>query len=71
MIDEIHLIGEGQRGFLLELICAKLLRQETAQIVGMSATVPNLGIGCNIQKCTCTLMYVFQPTTRTNGPLAE
>ena len=43
VIDEIHLIGEGQRGFLLELICAKLLRVEsTPQIVGMSATVPNL-----------------------------
>ena len=43
VIDEIHLIGDGQRGFLLELICAKLLRVESSpQIVGMSATVPNL-----------------------------
>ena len=23
VIDEIHLIGDGQRGFLLELICSK------------------------------------------------
>lgn len=43
VIDEIHGIGDGARGFLLELICSKLLRCEPSpQIVGMSATIPNL-----------------------------
>ena len=67
VIDEIHLVGDGHRGFLLELICTKLLLAATdlsanpspkmspksssvssmkqatrTQIVGMSATVPNL-----------------------------
>ena len=65
VIDEIHLVGDGARGFLLELICTKLLLAATdlsanpspkmspkspssikpatrTQIVGMSATVPNL-----------------------------
>ena len=42
MIDEVHLVGERSRGFLLELLCTKALQFSHIQIIGMSATVPNL-----------------------------
>ena len=42
VIDEVHLVGERSRGFLLELLCTKALQFSHIQIIGMSATVPNL-----------------------------
>jgi hypothetical protein len=44
VVDEIHLIGEPGRGGLLEVLLSKLLARgdNCPQIVGMSATVPNL-----------------------------
>ena len=42
MIDEVHLVGEQSRGFLLELLCTKALQFSHIQIIGMSATIPNL-----------------------------
>jgi DNA polymerase theta len=42
VIDEIHLLSDPSRGVTLELLCAKLLRMDQIQIIGMSATVPNL-----------------------------
>lgn len=42
VIDEIHLVGEANRGFILELLCTKALQYPHIQIIGMSATVPNL-----------------------------
>lgn len=45
-VDEIHFIGDAQRGHLLEMLLAKLLfinqvLRRPVQLVGMSATLPN------------------------------
>lgn len=47
VIDEMHLIGDEQRGYLLELLLTKIkfTNQKSAsptQVVAMSATFPNL-----------------------------
>ena len=47
IVDEIHLIGDSNRGYLLELMLAKIMmanRQNSCsiQVIGMSATLPNL-----------------------------
>lgn len=48
VIDELHLLGDPHRGYLLELLLTKLkymnLRDERVhvQLIGMSATLPNL-----------------------------
>ena len=56
VIDELHMIGEPHRGFLLELLITKILyassidvcsnslteQKNTIQIIGMSATLPNV-----------------------------
>lgn len=40
VLDELHMIDDGQRGYLLEMIASKILTLETwIQIVGMSATL--------------------------------
>lgn len=46
VVDEVHLISDPQRGYILELLLAKILfysrkLQQTIQIVTMSATLPN------------------------------
>lgn len=49
VVDELHWIGESNRGYLLELLLSKIIyynrfcRQDhPVRIVGMSATIPNL-----------------------------
>ncbi len=43
VVDEIHMIGDGERGYVLELFLTKLrFCASHCQIVGMSATLPNL-----------------------------
>ncbi len=45
VLDELHMIDDGHRGYLLELLATKLLCLEHhVQIVGMSATLPNIDL---------------------------
>ena len=40
VIDEIHMVDDGSRGYILELMATKLLSlEQDVQIVGMSATL--------------------------------
>lgn len=41
ILDELHMIDDDHRGYLMELLATKLLSLErSVQIVGMSATLP-------------------------------
>ncbi|RFU25334.1 hypothetical protein B7463_g11000, partial [Scytalidium lignicola] len=45
VIDELHMLGDDQRGHLLELLASKLLTLEhKVQIIGMSATLKNASL---------------------------
>lgn len=40
-MDELHMINDDNRGYILELMAAKLLSlEQNTQIIGMSATLP-------------------------------
>uniref|UniRef100_A0A8C0GIE7 Helicase, POLQ like n=1 Tax=Chelonoidis abingdonii TaxID=106734 RepID=A0A8C0GIE7_CHEAB len=42
--EKLHMLGEGSRGAILEMILAKILyTSKTTQIIGMSATLNNVG----------------------------
>jgi len=53
IIDEFHTIGDPTRGYYIESILTKILyskkihNQDHIQIVGMSATLPNLNEVCD------------------------
>ncbi|KAL4728623.1 hypothetical protein ACLX1H_005374 [Fusarium chlamydosporum] len=43
VLDELHMVDDDHRGYLLELMATKLLSlEQSVQIVGMSATLPNM-----------------------------
>lgn len=45
VVDELHMIREESRGYLLELLLSKVIYMKcNIQIIGMSATLPNLNI---------------------------
>ncbi|KAK4128798.1 P-loop containing nucleoside triphosphate hydrolase protein [Parathielavia appendiculata] len=45
VLDECHMIDDGYRGYLLELMTTKLLcLGQPVQIIGMSATLTNIGL---------------------------
>ncbi|KAG6000239.1 hypothetical protein E4U21_005684, partial [Claviceps maximensis] len=45
VLDELHMIDDDHRGYILELIATKLLNlDQQLQIIGMSATLPNLDL---------------------------
>ncbi|XP_055689777.1 DNA polymerase theta [Lutzomyia longipalpis] len=51
VVDEIHLISDPNRGYILELLLAKILytcrkMDFSVQVIGMSATLPNLELLC-------------------------
>jgi DNA polymerase theta len=49
VLDELHMIDDGHRGYLLELLATKLLCLDNqVQIVGMSATL-TVGITCALR----------------------
>ncbi|EHY54639.1 DNA polymerase theta [Exophiala dermatitidis] len=42
VLDELHMLNDEHRGYLMELLATKLMSLETpVQVVGMSATLPN------------------------------
>ena len=41
IVDEIHYVGDEERGFPLESLIAKVLYRSNPQIIALSATIPN------------------------------
>ena len=62
VIDEIHMMSDRDRGYILELLVTKLIYHSSIsfQLVGLSATLPNIE---NFQKWLKGALYVtnFRP----------
>uniref|UniRef100_A0A8L8KF03 Helicase POLQ-like n=1 Tax=Heligmosomoides polygyrus TaxID=6339 RepID=A0A8L8KF03_HELPZ len=43
IVDELHMIGDGSRGTIIEQLLCKYLTKGFGQIIGMSATLSNIG----------------------------
>ncbi|KAK5985884.1 DEAD/DEAH box helicase [Trichostrongylus colubriformis] len=43
VVDELHMIGDGNRGTIIEQLLCKYLTKGFGQIIGMSATLSNIG----------------------------
>jgi len=49
IIDELHMIDDESRGYILELMATKLLSlEQNVQLIGMSATL-NVGLSDHFQ----------------------
>lgn len=59
VVDELHLVSDSKRGFLLEVLLSKarFIWGDHIQIIGMSATLPNLG---DIAKWLQGVLYCTQ-----------
>ncbi|KFA51493.1 hypothetical protein S40293_06776 [Stachybotrys chartarum IBT 40293] len=45
VLDELHMIDDDHRGYLLELIATKILSlEQSVKVIGMSATLPNMNL---------------------------
>jgi replicative superfamily II helicase len=55
VVDELHMVGEPRRGATLELFLTKVMtvNPSDTQIVGMSATVPNLEVLADWLQAVC------------------
>mmetsp|Transcript_90824 Transcript_90824/g.293217 ORF Transcript_90824/g.293217 Transcript_90824/m.293217 type:complete len:2155 (+) Transcript_90824:115-6579(+) len=55
VVDELHLVGDGSRGYLLEVTLSKVLYlAKDVQVLGMSATLPNVN---DIARWTNAALY--------------
>jgi replicative superfamily II helicase len=53
VIDELHMLNENMRGYILELMATKLLSlEQDVQIVGMSATLNVSAFFCSFPVIT-------------------
>ncbi|KAH9593495.1 Helicase [Trypanosoma melophagium] len=56
VVDELHMLGESRRGATLELFLSKVLcLSHPVQIIGMSATIPNLPSIAKWLRASCYL----------------
>ncbi|KAJ0178943.1 hypothetical protein K1T71_005718 [Dendrolimus kikuchii] len=63
VVDELHLLGDPNRGYILELLLTKIkyisskMNNVHVQIIGMSATLPNLEV---LAEWLCAELFITQ-----------
>lgn len=72
VLDELHMVDDEHRGYILELIATKLLSLDhPVQMVGMSATIP---VRCYKPTALCprshfaSVLYFLRLTISEHGP---